>query len=106
MVVNKEFQNKNHKKESTWAMRVKDTKKLKRTEASLMRRMCGVSQSVCEAVRRRLEIDGKSDTGRHVVDLGGLVMLDEKATSGYRKEMHGSKDGLYNNNIQNLFIAQ
>ena len=27
----------------TWAMKVEDTQKLKRTEASMMRRMCGVS---------------------------------------------------------------
>ena len=27
----------------TWAMKVEDTQKLKRTEASIMRRMCGVS---------------------------------------------------------------
>ena len=27
----------------TWAMKVEDTQKLKRTEASMMRRLCGVS---------------------------------------------------------------
>ena len=33
----------------TWAMKVEDTHKLKRTEVSMMRRICGVSQrSICQ----------------------------------------------------------
>ena len=48
----------------TWAMKVEDTQKLKRTEASMMRRMCGVSLKKHlsnEALRGRLGIDCISD---------------------------------------------
>ena len=51
----------------TWAMKVEDTQKLKRTEASMMRRMCGVSLKKHlsnEALRGRLGIDCVSDLVR------------------------------------------
>ena len=61
----------------TWAMKVEDTQKLKRTEVSMMRRMCGVSLKKHlsnEALRGRL--------GRLCIrpcetypGLGDLVML-------------------------------
>ena len=44
----------------TWAMKVEDTQKLKRTEASMMQRMCGISLKKHlsnEALRGRLGID-------------------------------------------------
>ena len=51
----------------TWAMKVEDTQKLKRTEASMMRRMCGVSLKKHlsnEVLRGRLGIDCVSDLVR------------------------------------------
>ena len=51
----------------TWAMKVEDTQKLKRTEASMMRRMCGVSLKKHlsnEALRGKLGIDCVSDLVR------------------------------------------
>ena len=51
----------------TWAMKVEDTQKLKRTEASMMRRMCGVSLKKHlsnKALRGRLGIDCVSDLVR------------------------------------------
>ena len=51
----------------TWAMKVEDTQKLKRTEASMMRRMCGVSlkkHMSNEALRGRQGIDCVSDLVR------------------------------------------
>ena len=51
----------------TWAMNVEDTQKLKRTEASMMWRMCGVSLKKHlsnEALRGRLGIDCVSDLVR------------------------------------------
>ena len=51
----------------TWAMKVEDTQKLKRTEASMMRRMCGVSLEKHlsnEALRGRQGIDCVSDLVR------------------------------------------
>ena len=51
----------------TWAMKVEDTQKLIRTEASMMRRMCGVSLKKHlsnEALRERLGIDCVSDVVR------------------------------------------
>ena len=48
-------------------MKVEDTQKLKRTEASMMRRMCGVSLNKNlsnEALRGRLGIDCVSDLVR------------------------------------------
>ena len=47
-----------------WTMRVEDTQKLKRTEASMMRRMCGVSLKKHlsnESLGGRLGIDCISD---------------------------------------------
>ena len=44
----------------TWAMKVEVTQKLKRTEASMMRRICGVSLKkhlLNKALRERLGID-------------------------------------------------
>ena len=44
----------------TWAMKVEDTQKLKRTKASMMRPMCGISLKKHlpnEALKRRLGID-------------------------------------------------
>ena len=51
----------------TWTMKVEDMQKLKRTEASMMRRMCGVSLKrhlSNEALRGRLGIDCVSDLVR------------------------------------------
>ena len=51
----------------TWAMKVEDMQKLKRTKASMMRRMCGVSLKrhlSNEALRGRLGIDCVSDLVR------------------------------------------
>ena len=48
----------------TWAMKVEDTQKLKRTESSMMRQMCGVSLKKHlsnEALRGGLGIDCVSD---------------------------------------------
>ena len=54
--------------ETAWAMKVKDTQKLKRTEASMTRRMCGVSLREAsvrnEALKGRLGIDCVSDLVR------------------------------------------
>ena len=51
----------------TWALKVEDTQKLKRTEASMMRRMCCVSLKrhlSNKALRGRLGIDCVSDLVR------------------------------------------
>ena len=51
----------------TWAMKVEDTQKWKRTEASMVRRMCGVSLKKHlsnEGQRERLGIDCVSDLVR------------------------------------------
>jgi Reverse transcriptase (RNA-dependent DNA polymerase) len=51
----------------TWAMKVEDSHKLERTEASMMRWMCGVSlkkRLPTEELRRRLNIDCVSDVVR------------------------------------------
>ena len=52
----------------TWALMVEDTQKLKRTETSMMRRLCGVSLKrhlSNEALRGKLGIDCVSDLVRH-----------------------------------------
>ena len=51
----------------TWAMKVENTQKLKRTEASMMQQMCGISLKKHlsnEAPRERLGIDCVSDLVR------------------------------------------
>ena len=51
----------------TWVMKVEDTQKLERTEASMMRWMCGVTlkqRLSNELLRRRLGIDCVSDVVR------------------------------------------
>src|ERR1043165_3611088 len=51
----------------TWAMKVEDTQKLERTEASMMRWMCGVTlkqRLSNDLLRRRLSIDCVSDVVR------------------------------------------
>ena len=51
----------------TWAMKVEDSHKLERTEASMMRWMCGVflkKHLPTEELKRRLNIDCVSDVVR------------------------------------------
>ena len=67
----------------TWAIKVEDTQKLKRTEASMMRRMCGVSLKKHlsnEALRGRLGIDCVSDLVRRsrLRWFGHVVRKDEQ----------------------------
>ena len=58
---------KNSSISETWAMKVEDTQKLKRTDANMMRRMCGLSLKKHlsnKALRGRLGIDCISDLVR------------------------------------------
>ena len=62
----------------TWARKVEDTQKLKRTErASMMRRMCGVSlkKHLSNEALREDWVLTASDLVRRVAGSGGLVML-------------------------------
>ena len=68
----------------TLAMKVEDTQKMKRTEASMVRRMCGVSLKKHlsnKALRGRLGSDCISDLVRRSRPIGGLIMLKGKTTN-------------------------
>ena len=76
----------------TWAMKVEDTQKLKRTDVSMMRQMCGVSLKrhlSNKALRRSLGIDCISDLVRRsrLLRWFGLVVRKDDQTMG--KEMYG-----------------
>ena len=74
----------------TWAMKVEDTQKLKRTEASMMRQMCGASLKKHlsnEALRGRLGIDCVSDLVRRSRLRWFGHVKERRPTMG--KEMYG-----------------
>ena len=76
-------------------MKIEDTQKLKRTEASMMRRMCGVSlkKHLSLALRGRLGIDCVSDLVRRsrLIWFGHVIRKDDQ--QWLRKCMDFKVDG-------------